>query len=151
MRNMDMFPPDENDFSEEVPLEACNFCGAPGEMVCHPNCRIGKGEVPDVMSFVANNIMRAMDDYFEYYGQKKAFEYEVDKVQETIDNWTELGRFIEVMHDAGVLQTAEDVIRAMKFPKLYKQPYMIWVEFKKPNKTSKEFSVFQREVLNRKT
>jgi hypothetical protein len=75
----------------------------------------------------------------------------IDRMQEIVEDYRELGEFAGVMDEIGFFNKPKDVIDLLIKPNLYKKLYLLWVELGRPNKKHEMFEKFGQAVWSRET
>ena len=71
-------------------------------------------------------------------------------LKERVIDWIEVGEFANALFDAGLLTTAEQVVRFITHTYEYTAQYLVWLELNKPKKEDEYFQLFVSEALNRR-
>lgn len=149
--NMSMYPIDPSGFDDNR-LETCPICNAPANMECHPACPSVE-ESEDEMDFgvfISNALMSATEDYFEQLVKKQQETILTERTKQFKADWIEVGEFAKALFDAGLLTTAEQVVRFITHTYEYTAQYLVWLELNKPKKEDEYFNLFVSEALNRR-
>jgi len=73
----------------------------------------------------------------------------LQRMQEMVDDYKEMGQFADVMDNIGYFKTTQDVVKLLTTPQAYKRQYLLWVELGKPNLNDDMYERFGQAVWNR--
>jgi hypothetical protein len=73
----------------------------------------------------------------------------LERMQEMVDDYKEMGQFADVMDNIGYFKTTQDVVKLLTTPQAYKRQYLLWVELGKPNLNDDMYEKFGQAVWNR--
>jgi hypothetical protein len=73
----------------------------------------------------------------------------LERMQEMVDDYKEMGQFADVMDNIGYFKTTQDVVKLLTTPQAYKRQYLLWVELGKPNLNDDMYERFGQAVWNR--
>ena len=73
----------------------------------------------------------------------------LERMQEMVDDYKEMGEFADVMDNIGYFKTTQDVVKLLTTPQAYKRQYLLWVELGKPNLNDDMYERFGQAVWNR--
>lgn len=68
------------------------------------------------------------------------------KFDELLNRYSDLTKFTKALNQAGVLDTAEDVIRFLEDPAVYDELFSVWMEHGQPDATTDTWIFFQDSV-----
>ena len=57
----------------------------------------------------------------------------MSKFEEVLNRYTDLTNFVKALYNAGVLDTAEDIIKFLEMPEEYDELFAVWMEHGQPN------------------
>jgi hypothetical protein len=57
----------------------------------------------------------------------------MSKFEEVLNRYTDLTNFVRALYNAGVLDTAEDIIKFLEMPEEYDELFAVWMEHGQPN------------------
>ena len=66
----------------------------------------------------------------------------MQKFDEVINRYTELTNFVKALHNAGVLNSADDVISFLEMPEEYDELFSVWMEHGQPNEDFDSWNIF---------
>tara|TARA_A100001388_G_C28771406_1_gene504091 strand:- start:2328 stop:2747 length:420 start_codon:yes stop_codon:yes gene_type:complete len=75
----------------------------------------------------------------------------IERMQEMVDDYKEMGTFAEVMDNIGYFKTPQDVVTLLTSPNKYRRQYMLWVELGRPTINDKMYEKFGQAVWSRET
>ncbi len=73
----------------------------------------------------------------------------IDKMQEMVDDYKEMGQFANAMDSIGYFKNTQDVVALLTSPQKYRKQYLLWVELGRPNMQDKMFEKFGQAVWSR--
>ena len=76
-------------------------------------------------------------------------ELPLERMQEMIKDYNELGSFADCMNKIGFFKDTADVIELLNSPVKYKKQYLLWVELGRPTENDEMFERFGQAVWNR--
>lgn len=68
------------------------------------------------------------------------------KFDELLNRYSDLTKFTKALNQAGVLDTAEDVIKFLEDPAVYDELFSVWMEHGQPDATTDTWIFFQDSV-----
>lgn len=155
-----MFP--EDMFGQEK-YESCEFCGVnmdvwdehrpecPVNFVSEENFKYIREEQDVIHSQLLNN-----GNFSEMIGTQILLAIEMiiatqknwqnkslmSKFDELLNRYSDLTSFIKALNQAGVLDTAEDIIIFLEDPSMYDELFSVWVEHGQPDATTDTWIFF---------
>ena len=73
----------------------------------------------------------------------------LDRMQEMVEDYQEMGTFADVMDNIGYFKTTQDVVSLLTTPSKYSKQYMLWVELGRPTIEDKMYEKFGQAVWSR--
>lgn len=73
----------------------------------------------------------------------------IERMQEMVDDYKEMGNFADVMDNIGYFKTTQDVVRLLTTPQAYRRQYLLWVELGRPTLNDEMYEKFGQAVWSR--
>ena len=73
----------------------------------------------------------------------------IERMQELVDDYKEMGNFADVMDNIGYFKTTQDVVRLLTTPQAYRRQYLLWVELGRPTLNDEMYEKFGQVVWSR--
>ncbi|MEL1224553.1 MAG: hypothetical protein VW522_09915 [Candidatus Neomarinimicrobiota bacterium] len=142
-----MFP--EDMFGQDN-YESCEFCGVNMDVwdEHRPECPVNFDQIHSQLlrdgnfsEMLGTQILLAIEMIIatQKNWQNKSL---MSKFDELLNRYSDLTKFIKALHQAGVLDTAEDVIKFLEDPSMYDDLFSVWVEHGQPDATTDTWIFF---------
>lgn len=74
----------------------------------------------------------------------------MSKFDELLNRYSDLTGFTKALHQSGVLNTADDVIKFLEDPSMYDELFSVWMEHGQPDATTDTWIFFQDSVSSKR-